>query len=70
MRFSRKTFPKQIMLDPKQPKNIKYFKYLGSTITSDARCTRKINYWIAIAKAAIYKKKNLGTSKLDLNLWE
>jgi hypothetical protein len=49
---------------------MKYFNYLGSTITNDARCTRKIKYGIAIAKAAIYKKKALGTSKLDLKLWK
>jgi len=49
---------------------VKYFKYLGSTITNDARRTRKINYGIAIAKAAVYKKKTFGTSKLDLNLSE
>jgi hypothetical protein len=32
-----------------------YFNYLGGTITKDARCTRKVKYGIAIAKAAIYK---------------
>jgi hypothetical protein len=70
MRFSKKKFPKQIMLHQKQPKKIKYFKYLVSTITNDTRCTRKINYGIAIAEAAVYKMKTFGTSKLDLNLWE
>jgi len=56
MRFSQQTFPKQIMLDQKQPKNMRYFNYLGSTITNDARCARIIKYGIAIAKAAVYKK--------------
>jgi hypothetical protein len=56
MRFSQQTFPKQIKLDQKQPKNMQHFNYLGSTITNDARCTRKIKYGIVIAKAAIYKK--------------
>jgi hypothetical protein len=37
-------------------------------ITSDARCTREINSSIAMVKAAFNKKKNLFTSKLDLNL--
>jgi hypothetical protein len=55
MRFSQQTFPKQIKLDQKQPKNMQHFNYLGSTITNDARCTRKIKYGIVIAKAAIYK---------------
>jgi hypothetical protein len=38
-------------------------------ITNDARCTREIKSRIAMAKAAFNKKKkNLFTSKLDLNL--
>jgi hypothetical protein len=39
-------------------------------ITSDARCTREIKSRIAMAKAAFNKKKNLFTSKLDLNFKE
>ena len=69
IRLPRQTFPKQILLDQKQPKNMKYFIYLGSTITNDARYTRKIKYGIAISKAAIYKKA-LGTSRLDISLWK
>jgi hypothetical protein len=56
------------MIDQKQLENVEYFKYLGSMITNDARCTREIKYRIAMAKAAFNKKKNLFTSKLDLNL--
>jgi hypothetical protein len=37
-------------------------------ITNDARCTREIKSRIVMAKAAFNKKKNLFTSKLDLNL--
>jgi hypothetical protein len=37
-------------------------------ITSDASCTCEIKSRIAMAKAAFNKKKNLFTSKLDLNL--
>jgi hypothetical protein len=37
-------------------------------ITNDVRCTREIKPRIAMAKAAFNKKKNLFTSKLDLNL--
>jgi hypothetical protein len=37
-------------------------------ITNDARCTREIKSRIAMAKSAFSKKKNLFTSKLDLNL--
>ena len=37
-------------------------------ITNDVRCTREIKSSIVMAKAAFNKKKNLFTSKLDLNL--
>jgi hypothetical protein len=60
------TSPMKIMIDQKQLENVEYFKYLGSMITNDARCTREIKYRIAMAKAA-FNKKTLFTSKLDLN---
>jgi hypothetical protein len=47
---------------------VEYFNYLGSIITSDARCTREIKSRIAMAKGAFNKKKTLFTSKIDLNL--
>jgi hypothetical protein len=56
------------MIDQKKLENVEYFNYLGSMITNYARCTREIKYRIARAKAAFNKKKNLFTSKLDLNL--
>ena len=37
-------------------------------LTDDGRCTCEIKSRIAMAKAAFNKKKNLFTSKLDLNL--
>jgi hypothetical protein len=37
-------------------------------LTDDGRCTCEIKSRIAMAKAAFNKKKNLLTSKLDLNL--
>jgi hypothetical protein len=37
-------------------------------LTEDGRCTCEIKSRIAITKAAFNKKKNLFTSKLDLNL--
>ena len=48
--------------------NRKRFKYLGSMLTEDGRCTCEIKSRIAMAKAAFNKKKNLFTGKLDLNL--
>ena len=44
------------------------FKYLGSILTNDGRCTCEIKSRIAMAKAAFNKKKTLFTSKLGLNL--
>jgi hypothetical protein len=66
MRISRQQYPIKIMIDQKELQNVEYFNYLGS-ITNDARCTREIESRIAMAKAAFNKKKNLFTSKLDLN---
>ena len=48
--------------------NVKCFKYWCSMLTDDGRCTCEIKSRIAMAKAAFNKKKNLFTSKLDLNL--
>jgi hypothetical protein len=47
---------------------VEYFKYLINVITNDARCTREIESWIALAKVAFNKENNLFTSKLNLNL--
>jgi hypothetical protein len=47
---------------------VKYFNYLGSTITRDARCAREIKSSIATAKVTFNRKKNLFISKFDLKL--
>jgi hypothetical protein len=47
---------------------VEYLKYLGSVITNDERCTREIKSKIAMAKAALKKKKAPSTSKLGLYL--
>jgi len=44
------------------------FEFLCSMLTEDGRCTCEINSRIVMAKAAFNKKKNIFTSKLDLNL--
>ena len=44
------------------------FKYLGSILTNDGRCTCEIKYRIATAKAAFNKKNALFTSTLNLEL--
>ena len=56
------------MIDQKQLQNVECFKYLGSMLTNDGRCTCEIKSSIVMAKAAFNKKKTLFTSKLDLNL--
>ena len=50
------------------PVQMECFKYLGSTLTNDGRCTCEIKSKIAMAKAAFSRKKTLFTRKLDLNL--
>ena len=64
----RQSFPIQIMIDQKQPKNVEYFNYLCSMISNDARCTQEIKSKISMRRAAFNKKKSLFTSTLDLNL--
>jgi hypothetical protein len=48
--------------------DVEYFSYLGSMITSDAKCKREIKSRIAMEKAAFNMKKTHFTSKLDLKL--
>jgi len=68
MRISRQPFPVKIMIDQKQLENVESFKYLGSILTNDGRCTCEIKCRIAMAKAAFNKKRDLFTSTLDLEL--
>jgi hypothetical protein len=68
MRISRQPSPVKIMIDQKQLENVKSFKYLGSILTNNGRCTCEIKCRIAIAKAAFNKKRTLFTSTLDLEL--
>jgi hypothetical protein len=49
--------------------NVEEFKYLGSMITNDTKCTREIKARIAMAKAA-FNRKTLFTSKLRLRAKE
>ena len=55
------------MLDQKQLENVESFKYLGSILTNDGRCTGEIKCRTAMAKAAFSKKRALFTGTLD---WE
>ena len=58
------------MIDQKRLENVERFKYLGSMLTNDGRCTCEIKSRIAMAKAAFNKKKNLFTNTLDLKFEE
>jgi hypothetical protein len=39
MRISRQPSPVKLMINQKQLKNVEFFKYLGSILTNDGRCT-------------------------------
>jgi len=56
------------MIEQKQLENVESFKYLGSILTNDGRCTCEIKCRIAMAKAAFNKKRTLFTGILDLEL--
>jgi len=68
MRISRQPFPVKIMIDQKQLENVESFKYLGSTLTNDGKCTCEIKCRTATANAAFNKKRALFISTLDLEL--
>jgi len=68
MRISRQRFPVKSIIDQKQLENVESFKYLGSILTNDGRCTCEIKCRIAMAKTAFNKKRTLFTSTLDLEL--
>jgi len=68
MRISRQPSPVKIMIDQKQLENVESFKYLGSILTNDGRCSCEIKCRIAMAKAAFNKKRTLFTSTLGLEL--
>jgi hypothetical protein len=42
MRISRQPFPVKIIIYQKQLENVESFKYLGSILTNDGRCTYEI----------------------------
>jgi hypothetical protein len=68
MRISRQSLPVKLIIDRKQLDNVESFKYLGSILTNDGRCTCEIKCTIAMAKAAFNKKRTLFTSTLDFEL--
>ena len=59
MRISRQTGAVHIMIDQKQLENVEYFSYVGGLIAGDARRTTEVKSRIAMASAAVSKKKAL-----------
>ena len=55
------------MIHQKHLENVESFKYLGSMLTNDGRCTCEIKFRIAMTKET-FNKKTLFTSILELNL--
>jgi hypothetical protein len=47
---------------------VESFKYLGSILTNDGKCTCEIKCGIAMAKDELNKKKTLFTITLDLEM--
>jgi len=45
---------------------VEFFKYFGSILTNDGKCTCEIKCRIATSKAAFNKKRTLFTSTMDL----
>ena len=68
VRISRQPSLVTIMVDQKPLENVECFKYLGSMLPNDGRCTYEIKSRIAMVKAAFRKKKNIFTSTIDLHL--
>jgi len=68
MRISRQPLPVKIIIDQKQLENVESCKYLSSILRNDGRCTCEIKCRIAMAKAALNKKRTLLTSTMDLEL--
>jgi hypothetical protein len=66
--ISRQPSPVKIVIDQKQLEKVESFKYLGSILTNDGRCTCEIKCRFAMAKAAFNKKRTLFTSAFDLEL--
>jgi hypothetical protein len=57
MRFSRQPFPVKIIKEKKQLVNMESFKYLGSILTNDGRCTCEIKYRIVRLKLNSTKRR-------------
>jgi hypothetical protein len=57
------------MIDQKQLENVESFKYLGSILTNNGRCTCEIKCRIAMAKAAFNMKHSTRRGLFLLAHW-
>jgi len=58
MRISRQSFPVQIRTEQKQLQNVENFKYFGSMIANDARCTCENKSRISTEKSSIQQEED------------
>jgi len=70
MRISRQPSPLWTLTDKKQVENMEYFKYVGSMLTNDARCTHEIKSKNAISKATFMKGKKTAHQYIRLKFKE
>jgi Reverse transcriptase (RNA-dependent DNA polymerase) len=69
MRISKgKETAVRIQIEGKKTKQLKEFCYLGSMITTDAKCHREIKRRIALGKEAFTKRRELLRGKINRNL--
>ena len=57
MKISRQPTPVTIKIHQKQLENVKCFKYLGSLLTDDGRCTCEIKSRIAMEKLHLTRRR-------------
>jgi hypothetical protein len=68
MRISRQPSPVKLTIDKKQLENMESFKYLGSMLTNDGRCTCDFKSRTAVTKSAFNNKWALCISIMGLEL--
>jgi hypothetical protein len=69
MRILRQPSTVTTMIGQKQLKNVESFKCLGTILTNDGRCARKIKLRISMAKAAS-KRRRLFYQHMGLEIEE
>ena len=68
MRIAKENKSLNVAVNGHMLEQVDTFKYLGSTVTCDAGCTKEIKIRIALGKVAFNKKRELLTSKINLQL--